>query len=356
MVGAFPKGRAVSFHGGQLTMAREMMKSSLPERIDIVTLDSTQRAVPAPSLPIRMLHALWRLPRFLFLARKANIGGVVVVTADGPSLIEKTLMLGLARIMHKGTASWVVTDLRPRADASRLWLWWSRRLVIWSDVLICQGPSVGEVFQESFGASSTQCVVVPNFVDIDFWSSGSDDPRGSDAVFAGWISREKGVVELVRAVASSEQLKQHRFHLCGGGPLEDEVASLIETLSLQDSFVMNGWVAREELRDLLHQSAVFVLPSYIEGFPMSVIEAMAAGAAVVTTPVGAVPDYLIDGVNALFVTPRSEKELAHSLERVFGDEELRNNLQREGRKLAHGSFSIDQATAQLEAVFERILA
>jgi glycosyltransferase involved in cell wall biosynthesis len=356
MVGAFPRKREVGFAGGQLTMANEMMESSIPQRFEIVTLDSTQRTVPAPSLPVRALIGLGRFLKFVWLVAHPRIGAVVVVTADAASLIEKTVMLRVARLFGCGTASWPVADLLPAARASKFWHWWTTRLGRWSDVIVCQGPSVAARFEEFFDAGPEQCAVVPNFVDTSFWSTGADGERRRDGVFAGWISREKGVVELVRAIGSSDRLRSSHFYLCGGGPAEAEVAQLIEELSLRDSVTMTGWVARDELRDLLQRSEVFVLPSYIEGFPMSVIEAMAAGAAVVTTPVGAVPDYLADGVNSILVEPRSAEQLKIGLERVFDDDSLRARLRAGGRSLVESTFSLETAAAELEAVLERTLS
>ena len=113
--------------------------------------------------------------------------------------------------------------------------------------------------------------------------------------------------------------------LAGDGPV-DETRAEVRRLDLSDRVEVPGWVGPAEVDRLLQEADVLTLPSLSENLPMSVIEGMSAGLAVVTTPVGATPDIIEDGRTGLLSPPGDAAALAAALRRVVEDKPLRLRL------------------------------
>jgi glycosyltransferase involved in cell wall biosynthesis len=130
----------------------------------------------------------------------------------------------------------------------------------------------------------------------------------------------------------------------------------IASLGLGGRVRMPGWQDARDAAALLAGASVLVLPSYHEVMPVAVLEAMARGLAIVTTPVGSVPEILEDGVSALLVPPGDVPALAGALARLVDDAALRVRL----GEAAHGVWArrLDAAVAAraLQAVLRGVVA
>jgi len=147
------------------------------------------------------------------------------------------------------------------------------------------------------------------------------------AVALGRLGTNKGSYDLVRAIGMlpNDIRAALRVTLAGDGEV-DRVRELVRANALDDTIDVVGWVGTVERDRLLAESAIFVLPSYSEGLPMAVLEAMANGVVPVTTAVGVIPEVITDGVNGVLVTPGDPGELAAALQRLIVDAERRNRL------------------------------
>ena len=122
-----------------------------------------------------------------------------------------------------------------------------------------------------------------------------------------------------------------RVCLIGGRDLPPYQARIDEA-EIGDRVSLLGLRPHEETRRWVRAADVFVLPSYSEGLPVSVMEAMAAGCAIVCTDVGGIPQLIEDGKQGLLVAPGSDEELAHALARVIGSPEIREGIAAAGRE------------------------
>ena len=158
------------------------------------------------------------------------------------------------------------------------------------------------------------------------------DRRGDivEILFLGLLGKGKGVPDLVDAVSLLPPDLPWRLTIAGNGEISETKAK-VDQLSLSDRVAIPGWVGPEEGSALLGKADIVVLPSYAENLPMSVIEGMGAEAAVVATPVGAVPDIMTDGENGLLIQPGDVDGLATALRRLVEDDELRSTLGRNAR-------------------------
>lgn len=193
---------------------------------------------------------------------------------------------------------------------------------------------------------------IPHGVDVDRFHpirpAERDALRGSlgwdsrlTVLFLGRLSREKGVMDLLEAWA--RQKRSHaRLVLVGpdmtGHPLDAGPAAraFVAAHGLANEVVFAGSVA--EPVPLLQASDVLVQPSHYEAFGITVIEAMASGLPIVATAVGGMRDYLSDGENALLCPPNDVDALAHRLDRILDDAELRKRLSSASRTTVLARF------------------
>lgn len=158
-------------------------------------------------------------------------------------------------------------------------------------------------------------------------------------VFLGRLVASKGVPQLVEALAGMRERPGWRATIAGDGP-EEELRRDIAARGLADRVAVPGWLGGEDVARLLAAGDILALPSLEENLPISIIEAMAGGLAVVATPVGAVEDIVRDGQTGLLVPPGDAASLAGALIRLVEDRALRERLGRAGQALHRECLTI----------------
>jgi glycosyltransferase involved in cell wall biosynthesis len=170
-------------------------------------------------------------------------------------------------------------------------------------------------------------------------------------VMLGRLGARKGVPELLAAFGSAA-LRGRRWQatLAGDGEVEATRRQVAE-LGLADRVALPGWVDAAEAADLLAEADVLVLASHAENMPLSVLEALAHGVAVVATPVGTTPEILADGVSALLVPPGDAAALAQALARLIDDPDLRQRIAAAGHEVFRRQLDIARAADRLATLY-----
>ncbi len=171
-------------------------------------------------------------------------------------------------------------------------------------------------------------------------------------LFLGRLGDRKGVPQLAEALNALLPIENWRATIAGDGPVE-EARHQAQVLGLADRVALPGWVGPAEVDALLGSADILVLPSLSENLPMSVIEGMAAGLAVVTTPVGAVPDIVTDEVSGLIVPPADVPALTAALRRVITDAALRERLGREAQEVHRARLDLAAFSDAMQRAWRR---
>jgi glycosyltransferase involved in cell wall biosynthesis len=172
-----------------------------------------------------------------------------------------------------------------------------------AEVVICVSEALGAMARAN-GARDVR--VIPNGVALP--ERVAEEAAHAHVLYAGRLSPEKGIADLVAATDGLPLV------VAGDGPLRDLVPHAL------------GFVAHDELERLYDDAAVVVLPSYREGLPLAVIEAMAHGRPVVATRVGGIPELVIDGITGFLVEPGDRDGLRSALQRLLDDPALRRRM------------------------------
>lgn len=347
--------------GGMATVAARMIEFDA-ERADITfipTFDDRNVLVRTLVGVSGMVSSSLRI-----LAGHAEV--VHAHLSHGGSVLRKSLPLWIARkrgvptVIHAHSYNFVewYESLSPRMRTL------VRRSLI-ADRWLVLGEEIGNGYARSLGLPPEKLSVLYNpapevsvrdsGIDSLTVSSGMADSGPIHAAALGRLGTRKGTFDILAAIGrlSPEVRARLRLVLAGDGEVDDVRAEAAVLNAAGARIEVRDWIGPSERDELLAASSVFLLPSYDEGLPMALLEAMAAGLAPITTPVGSIDEIIHNGVNGIIVEPGDVEALARALESLITDHALR-------RKLADGALdtarqlSRDQWERQLGQLWHQL--
>ena len=181
----------------------------------------------------------------------------------------------------------------------------------------------------------------------------TENSQPQQVLFLGNLSERKGVSDFLQSLAMPG-LKSicMQATLAGGGDVLF-YQKTAQQLGIDNFVHFTGWSDQQQVAQLLAQADVLVLPSYDEGLPLVILEALSNGVAVICTPVGEIPSLLADGVTACFVQAGDVAGIAKSLQKVLVDSAYRSTLERNGRALYEQRLSLMRFSASVALVHQR---
>ncbi|GAB4433220.1 MAG: glycosyltransferase family 4 protein [Cyanobacteria bacterium J069] len=197
------------------------------------------------------------------------------------------------------------------------------------DRFIVLSESWKDFYVQALGLQPERVVVLPNAVKIPEQVPQRIGAENNNIlfVFFGRIGQRKGAFDLVRSLSLLPLECRSRLRLVMAG--DGEVAQLrrlVSELQLEEIVSVKDWVSPEQREDLSRRASVFLLPSYNEGLPMALLEAMSWGLAVVTTPVGGIPGLIQHKENGLLVEPGDIYQLADAIKLLVENDKVRADL------------------------------
>lgn len=203
-----------------------------------------------------------------------------------------------------------------------------------ADYFLVVAPHLKELFKNIL--DEKEIIYLPNAIQIP---ANVRPPYGSHRIlFLGRLCRDKGIGELLEAV---KDLKEEfpDLQLILGGMWEDSSLKQ-EADKLSDFVYQPGWITGDEKEEYLRSCPIFVLPTYFEGMPISLLEAMSYKMAVVATKVGSIPEVLHHERNGLLIEAGDVNELKKKLKLLLSSENLQEKLGRQARKTVEEDFNI----------------
>ena len=175
-------------------------------------------------------------------------------------------------------------------------------------------------------------------------------------VCVGRLSEQKGQFLLVEAAKILHDAGMNfELVLVGDGELRGEIAHLIQAAGLQKHVHLIGWQTSQQVRDWLKKSRAFVLPSFAEGLPVSIMEAFAAGRPVVSTYIAGTPELVRPGENGWLVPAGSSEALAATLKEVLQTStDVLTHMGTRGKKLVQELHRADFEAAKLAQLFMNV--
>jgi glycosyltransferase involved in cell wall biosynthesis len=164
--------------------------------------------------------------------------------------------------------------------------------------------------------------------------------------------REKGLYELLDAIPQVlMEYPRVSFLFAGTGPELPRLRAAVKERGLAAHVRFLGHLQYEELIEVFVSSDIFVLPSYSEGLPNVILQALAAGLPIVATHVGGIPDVLLHGENGLLIPPRDAKKIAEALLALLADRSLCERMRAHNLRLAREKYDVDVVADLLRGVY-----
>jgi glycosyltransferase involved in cell wall biosynthesis len=161
--------------------------------------------------------------------------------------------------------------------------------------------------------------------------------------YIGRFAKEKGILNLVRSISL---VLNHRknvcFMLCGEGELSDEIRKIIQRKDLEGYVKLTGWISHADIPNFLNDFKLLVLPSYTEGLPNVMLEAMACGTPVLATRVGAIPDIIKDNETGFLLKSNDPKHIAERIVELLNKPELLEKVSINAYNYVRENFSYEK--------------
>ena len=173
-------------------------------------------------------------------------------------------------------------------------------------------------------------------------------------LFLGRLGKRKGIYDILDAIEILIDKNIH-FILAGDGEI-NEVREIIKKKGLQKIVEVPGWISGEEKLSLLVKSDLYILPSYNEGLPISILEAMAAGLPIISTPIGGIPDAVIEGENGYLIEPGDFRALAARILKINKNHALWEKLSIGSHKIGIEKYGMFRIESELASLYKNLVS
>ena len=241
-----------------------------------------------------------------------------------------------------------------------------------STKFIALSENWGKYFLETFRLDKNQTTVLYNPVNLPSNIPQRREQRQVKFVFLGRIGKRGGALDVAKSIISFPKQDKGAFDLikafaalpesdrncaelvlAGNGDLEMAQQLIIE-LAVEEKITISAWLSPAQRDALLATADAFILPSYNEGLPMSMLEAMAWGLPVIVTPVGGIPEVVNHNQNGLLVQPGNQEQLVEAMQNLIRDEGLRISLGTAARRRVE-CFDVKNYIASLLALYASVI-
>ncbi|NVO21363.1 MAG: glycosyltransferase family 4 protein [Bacteroidetes bacterium] len=219
-----------------------------------------------------------------------------------------------------------------------------------SNCIITVSNEWAEVFRS---ISTTRVEVVYNFVDLPEVC----DYKNTSKILttSGQLEKRKGYYDLVKVIPELIRFDPElSFKFCGNGEI-GVIYSELKKLSMDSHVELTGWLLNDDVKKILRQSLLFVLPTYNEGMPLAILEAMSFGLPVISTTAGGIPSLVKDGINGILVEPGDLEALKKAVIKLLSDADLRSEMSNNNYQKIKKDFSATSNMQKLYRIYTEVI-
>jgi len=359
IIGSFPTYEK-GIYGGIAQSCKILLKSNTFSKYEISTIDSSQKIKPKPSILTRLFYAFRRISYLIFslIFNRPKLN--LIFCSDGLSAFEKGLMVLISRFFK------VKSIIFPRAgnlinqtNKSKFFSRIIKFMFTRADVFLCQGKTWYDYAKESLKIDKKKIQIISNWtatenlIRIGLERKSLKISSKLNILFVGWLEKEKGINEILNVLI---KLRNNKYNFTitfiGNGKMKNQIELFIKENNLLDKVFLMGWLDSEKIIEHYKKSDIFILPSWQEGMPNSLIEALASGLPSIVSSVGVIPDYLTDNIHAKIIPPKNTLALESAIISLNDNLELRNKLSKNGFLLAKTLFLSKTSLKKLSSIID----
>lgn len=356
-IGSFLKESKSGGVGGQMFACRSLISSKLSDEIEWLEIDTTADTNLKRSVAKSLFKAFMRMSTLIWLLlTKRGVKKVLIFTSNSRSFNEKGLMALTASIIFSKKviiaprSGRMTNDLKNRRKRQFIHYVFSK-----CQHIVCQGEYWKNLYASEFTSIPiNRFVVIKNWMNNDNINYSGIDKSGQKEgriLFLGWLVKDKGIFNLLE-VAKKLRDTGTKFHMiiAGDGKEKEQLEKEIIADKLEDYVKVPGWVKGGDKLDLLKSCEIFVLPSYYEGMPNALMEAMAQGIPCVATKTGGIPDLINDKNNGLLSEVGNINHLYNNISELLYDRELREKIGRAALQTIIANHLVDNAIHKFDGL------
>lgn len=188
----------------------------------------------------------------------------------------------------------------------------------------------------------------------EFIKSNKDN-KYLNLLYLGVIGQRKGIYDILKALKDNKDKFEEKVKLrIGGNQEEEKLKNTILNYGLNDMVVFEGFVSGAKKIECLNWADVYILPSFNEGLPIGILEAMSYGHPIISSPVGGIPTIVKDGENGFLVEPGNSEEIAQAINKLLNDRSLIEILGKNSIKMVQ-PFMPENVFATLKNMYKQLL-
>lgn len=294
--------------------------------------------------------------QFLWLLMFRNIDIVHIHTASYTSFWEKCMYIQVAKaarcnvVLHVHGALFQEFYEKSSIRIRRL----IRRFLNKCDAVIALSESWKDFLATLLPDDKIH--VVKNGINMKPFDGRKEHDGPVHFLHLGEVSRRKGVYDVLEAAG---RLKKNghvfQFDIVGPGELED-VRTAADKAGVSELATLHGPSRGEQKYDFFRNADCFILASYGEGLPISILESLAAGLPIISTTVGGIPEVIADGENGYLLQPGDIDQLHDAMVQIVEDSEKRERMGRNNYDYAREHYDIERCVDKISAIYRRLSA
>lgn len=270
------------------------------------------------------------------------VPGITLVIQLPELLIAKFYKKKIVMEIHVGN------QLQPYAK-DVFFKWWCKQ----ADIVLLLAQKWKNLFKETYTDVKVRTEVLHNACEII--PKIPIEQKKKLIIFAGTINENKAPDLLLKAWAKlRDKHSEWRISFMGNGDIS-YYERIADELNIRNCVEFTGYITGNEKKERFESASIFCMCSYVEGFPMVVLEAWAHSIAVVTTPVGGLPDVIEEEKNCLTFPFGDVDTLAIQIDKLICNEKLRKKISEYGYQYVQKSFSLDIVNEKLEQIYSTLL-
>lgn len=223
-----------------------------------------------------------------------------------------------------------------------------------SDMLTAVSNSCADEFR-AYHSIKKEITIVHNGVDTNFFVPSKNRSNLRSVIYTGRFEVFKGLSDLIECSGIvCKKYPDVKFILVGSGTILDSLKKQVSKLKLENNIIFTGSLNKSQIIEYYQNATIFVLPSYREGFPTSLMEAMSCGIPSIATNVEGSAELIKDSENGLLVPQKNPEKLAESVIYLLENEEFRNKIGANARNHIVKNYDWEKITDGFEKLYHRL--
>ena len=342
--------------GGMVTVINDLNNSSLSQKVDLVLFNTGKTTNEGRSIFVALYTKLKQWWSWSRLLKNQQRTIVHIHTCSGLSyffdgaliLLAKFYSLPVVLHIHGGKFDFFLQELSQWQFKIAHWL------LIRCACIVVLSDSWKEKLEVIF--PDVEFTIVSNGVPIHQQELDTSIKINANVqvLFLGNLSQQKGVFDLIEAMESIDGVQ---LNLVGGedeAGISQKIRQILTKRDLEQKITLTGPMHGNKKMEFLQHADIFVLPSYAEGLPISLLEAMSVGLPVIVTPVGGIPSVITDNQEGMFVNAGNVAQLAEAITRLAEDSTLRKQMGDAAKKRCEEEYGIEQTVDKLTKVYQQL--